>query len=170
VQALIPSPPARIVVPAIGLDSSIVPIDARDPLDPDPNQTLPVWPDNYGSVVNGGNGVYIVGHSSRYTPGSNEYPDTVFNKLWDRPAQQPRVHVGDLIYVTTAAGQGVCSSVTFVNVKTKAWIASSAADSYPAWNPYSNQFVIMTCAQGLRDIPSVNQLVIISTIGGSGCA
>ena len=179
-----PSAPVRLEIPVAGIDSEIGQFEAgSEYIEPADDEVRPMWPTNYGSMIGGGNSTYIVGHSSRYTEGSDKYVDRVFNRLFDRWAQKSNVNVGDAIYVTTAAAQRICYTVTFVDVPTKEWLSGTASQpdqasldaynaalaAYPFYVGYADEIKIATCFQGVDDVPSVNQLVIVAKQGGTGC-
>lgn len=163
VEQVIPADPVAIEIDAIGLSSPIVTFDYVDgEFDPGPDQTLPVWFRGYGTGVGGSNATYIGGHSSRLEAGMR---DTVFNQLFDRESQQSRVAVGDIVRVTTSAGQRVCYDVVFIDVVNKEWLSSAEAAGHPAWLVYGSTLVILTCAQERTNTPSINELVIVTGRG-----
>lgn len=183
-MVIIPSAPVRLEIPVAGIDSEIGQFEAgSDYIEPADDEVRPMWPTNYGSMIGGGNSTYIVGHSSRYTEGSDKYIDRVFNRLFDRWAQKSNVNVGDAIYITTAAAQRICYTVNFVDAPTKAWLSGAAPQpdqasldaynaalaTYPFYVGYADEIKFATCFQGVDDVPSVNQLVIVAKQGGTGC-
>ena len=183
-MVIVPSAPVRLEIPVAGIDSEIGQFEAgSDYIEPAEDEVRPMWPTNYGSMIGGGNSTYIVGHSSRYTEGSDKYVDRVFNRLFDRWAQKSNVNVGDAIYITTAAAQRICYTVYFVDAPTKEWLSgtqvqpddasqaayAAALAAYPFYKGYPDEAHLATCFQGIDDVPSVNQLVIVAKQGGTGC-
>lgn len=163
VEQVIPADPVAIEIPSIGLSSPIDTFDVVDGnFDPGPDQLRPVWLRGYGSGVGGNNATYMGGHSSRLEAGMQ---DTVFNQLYDREAQQSRVVVGDIVRLTTSAGQRVCYVVTVVDRVEKEWLASPAAAGHPAWLVYEGTLVILTCFQVRENTPSTTELVIVTGRG-----
>lgn len=158
---MIPAIPVEIEIPSIGLQSpvdSLVVVDGN--IDPGENQEKPVTLVGLGSQLGGPTGSYMGGHSCR----GCDIP-TVFDHLFDRAAQVALVHVGDVIYITSSAGQRICFTVALVDRVNKDWLGSSDAQGYAAWHDTAGRLVIFTCFQEIDDVPSVDELVIVTDVG-----
>lgn len=121
-----PAAPTRIEIPSIAFDESVTAwtTGTCDFL-PDESLPGPLWMQDCGSGVGGNNATYIAGHSARDR-------DTAFNHLFDRWNQVSLVNVGDLVRLTTDAGQQVCYIVNLVDRQDKDWLGTTDAASYPA--------------------------------------